>query len=294
MRKIHWNTIVMILFSVVIVVVSILGKDLLLQQTEGKLLNRKGEISMEAPVAGWQLETEAEPEVSDGNTNRNSQLTIDQVQGALNNWYSRQYEIIHDPVEGQLSIEEAIKNATDWMSVMRGKLQIAEEEKTVYSVNAVLKVGVREMDQKEPLQAYHSFWTVRLAGKHIAANLLVNAVTGEVWAAELVLYMTDTLEYGTGNAQCTGWNEMSTTDTSECRQQSLFAFVEQIGVWEAGDKVELLTEKDNTFLRGENGAVARMQCVQTQSPDLYYYEYNGYVVEKAEYIKIVYKFGFEE
>lgn len=70
--------------------------------------------------------------------------------------------------------------------------------------------------------------------------------------------------------------------------------MEQIGAWKAGDKVELLTEKDNTLLRGENGAVARMQCVQTQSSDLYHYEYNGYVVEKAEYMKIVYKFGFEE
>lgn len=38
----------------------------------------------------------------------------------------------------------------------------------------------------EALQAYHSFWAVRLAGKHIAANLLVNAVTGEVWAAVLI------------------------------------------------------------------------------------------------------------
>ena len=274
MRENHWKTLAMLFFSAVIVFGSSLGKDFLLLQTERKLMNQQGKIAVATPVIGWHMSTDAETETT-GDMIINSKLTVGQVREALYNWNNSQYKMIHDPVEGQLSMEEAAKNAIDWLSVMKKELQVAEFDETFYSVNAVLNLGVQEKSNKEPLQAYYSFWTVRLVGKDITATLLLNAVSGEVWEAKIVL---------------------PTMDIKERTLQSLNTFAEQTGIWEAGDKAEIMLDKDCTAIKGKNGGVAEMQCTGSQQIGLYRYEYGKTmeIAEHSEYMEIVYKIWFKD
>lgn len=274
MRENYRNALVMLFFSVVIVLGSSLGKDVLLRQTERTLLNQQGEMAVEPPVVGLQVAVNAE-----GNSRENTvidrRLTVEQARDALDNWNNSKYEMIHDPVEGQLSMEEAAKIAIDWLTVMENELQLAKTDKSIYSVSAILYVGVQEQNRKEQLQAYHSFWTVQLVGKDMTATLLLNAVSGEVWKAEIALPKRNLEEH---------------------LLHLLYTFVELTGLWEEGDKAEILLDKDCAVMKGKNGAVAKLQCTELQQAGVSLFEYEEIMenIDITEYMKIEYTIGFEE
>lgn len=115
--------------------------------------------------------------------------TAAQVKEAAESWNDRSGEILHEPVEGQISMEKAIEAGEGWLAAIgieEGRLQAMD--KGMYFVRATLGVGVQKSDHGVAREPYYSFWTVQFCSEAADAILYINAVAGKVWGAELTLY----------------------------------------------------------------------------------------------------------
>lgn len=158
----------------------------ILQIMEARLLTEGGRVEMESQVRTWDSrENDKSGVVSENTAGERNVLKINQIEDAIKCWNNRNSLILHEPVAGQISMEEAVKAGEMWLIEMG----IGEEnDEAAYTINAELGIGVPTEEVLEQLEAYYSFWTVKYSGKSISAILYLNAVTGKVWAAEIILY----------------------------------------------------------------------------------------------------------
>lgn len=158
----------------------------LLAVRERRLLSGYGVMEAQTPAFFWE-EKEAEDPGTGGEAPQ-----MQQVESALRAWQECRGEILHEPMAGQISMEEAFEAARDWIRSMAAKEcfpsglleeqgRLADEE----SLTAVLSMAVGEEKETEPLCSY---WKVNFANPHARIALSVNALTGCVWEAEVVLY----------------------------------------------------------------------------------------------------------
>ena len=163
------------------------GMRALLQARVDRLLGQSGVLEVPAPVREWQTEAEArkaretvqEPEPL---------LTLSQMEDAVRYWETAPAEILHDPVEGQLSMEEAIEAGRSWLERMGLLADVWEEEKLL--TIAMLSVGEPPEENGRMPEPYYSFWTLRIYASGWEATLALNAVTGDVWGGNVTLYNT--------------------------------------------------------------------------------------------------------
>lgn len=185
MRKYKY-TFISLIFTVLFIFGSMATMNYILRIREMQLLTESGMEEVELPVREW----------GDwGNSNENVVgadpdgaryfLTISQVEEAIKSWNDRAEVTLHDPVAGQISMEEAIENGEEWLNAM----EISEEmDAASFTISAELGIsGVKE-DTGERLEAYFSFWTVTYSNQSMSAILYLNAVTGKVWGADITLY----------------------------------------------------------------------------------------------------------
>lgn len=175
-------TFLSLIFAVLFIMGSIVIANVILRQREMKLLSERGDIKVESPVREWES-GENRDENADGNDKENS-LSMKQVEEAVKNWNNRTGVILHEQVAGQISMKEAIQNGEKWLAEMKIS---DEKEKLSFSVNAELGVGRQKEDTGER-EAYFSFWTVTYVNQSMNAVLYLNAVTGNVWGAEIKRY----------------------------------------------------------------------------------------------------------
>ena len=175
-----------LVFALFFVFGSMAAMNFILRIRETSLLTESGKVEVESPVHAW--ENWQNDEESPANEDTGSEgyiLNMQQIEDAIESWNNRTNTILHDPVAGQIPMEEAIKAGENWLIEMK-----IEEDMDVmsYSVNAELGVSGRMEDAGEKLDAYYSFWTVRYSSQSMRAILCVNAVTGKVWGAEITSY----------------------------------------------------------------------------------------------------------
>jgi len=176
-------TIVSFLFAVFFIFGSMEVMDYILQIRETQLLTEKGRVKMESPVRTW--ENDKEDTMSEDIADERYVLKTEQTEDAITCWNDRDRSILHDPVAGQISLEEAVKAGEKWLIEMG----IGEEQEVAAcTINAELGVGVQAEDAGEQLEPYYSFWTVTYSDQSMSAILYLNAVTGKVWGAEITLY----------------------------------------------------------------------------------------------------------
>lgn len=189
MKGKHNYTVFTILFTAFFMVGSAGGMNLFLQATEERLLTESGSEKPESPVRTWQ-EPESLSEENEVAWDTAHTLTMGQMEEAVDCWQNRQQEVTHIPVEGQISLGDALENAEDWLIQMGFITEMQMEEA---AVQAELHVGTSvwwEDVQREP---YYSFWIVTVvsgSGSKNYAYLRLNAVTGKVWQAEVTMYGT--------------------------------------------------------------------------------------------------------
>lgn len=191
----HKYTFVSLIFSAFFIFGSMAAMNYILRIREAKLLTESGRVEVESPVRAWEnWQDNEESPVNEDIGSEGYILNIQQIESAIECWNDRTNIILHDPVAGQISMEEAIKAGETWLSQMK----IQEEMDAVsYSVNAELGVSGRIDDVGEKLDAYYSFWTVHYSSQSMRAILSINAVTGKVWGAEITSYgsMAEELPY---------------------------------------------------------------------------------------------------
>ena len=179
-------TFISLMFAVLFIFGSMTAMNYILRVRETQLLTESGRAEVESPVREWEGWGIGDEIVVSGDTDGERYvLTTNQVEEAVKSWNNRTAVTLHDPVAGQITMEEAIENGERWLIEMEiGK----EKDAASFSISAELGVGGQKQDTGERLEAYFSFWTVTYSNQSMSAILYLNAVTGKVWGAEITLY----------------------------------------------------------------------------------------------------------
>ena len=197
MNKSYKYTILTLFLALVFAFGSMAGVNFILRAKERQLLTERGRAIVETPVRSWQGKESGE----DGETEEESDsigyaLTTGQVEDILSCWNNRTGVTVHNPVTGQITMEEAIKEGKKWLVEM----EIGENESegtAAYSVSATLGIATQKVSVGAQSEPYYSFWTVQFSGSSMNAVLYLNAVTGKVWSADITLYeeMSEEIPY---------------------------------------------------------------------------------------------------
>ena len=179
-------TVLSLIFAAGFILGSMEVMNQILRIREARLLTVSGRAEVEEPVLGWEDWGKDRGQDVDGDADGGRPvLTAEQMEKAAESWENRTGVILHDPVAGQISMEEAIKTGERWLDEMEtGK----EAEEASFSISAELGVGRQRETGSGRLGACFSFWTVTYSGRSMNAVLYLNAVTGKVWGAQIVRY----------------------------------------------------------------------------------------------------------
>ena len=109
-------------------------------------------------------------------------LSEPEIASILRNWESPGSVITHEPVEGQISMEQAITEARAGLALLAGQgLQIGVLLDYSARVAAYLGHNILEGQTGQPIDPAYSYWLVTFANEELRAALVINAVTGQVW-----------------------------------------------------------------------------------------------------------------
>lgn len=185
MNRARIYTVVSWTFALIFVFGSMFCMNFLLQFRVKKILSTHGKVEVESPVRAWQEGEETDI------YQKKYMLTTTQMEDTMRLWNEKQGEVIHDPVEGQLTMEEAIESGKKWIEDMQIGNQAEDKQKSVtniYSIHATLSVAEQKDSNYMKLEPYYSFWSLELSSRTMNVNLWLNAVTGNVWRASIMLY----------------------------------------------------------------------------------------------------------
>ena len=148
MNKSHKYTFLTLLLASVFIFGSMAGMNLILRVREGQLLTERGSALAETPVRAWGDLEDGEEAVSDKRHQETYTLTVEQMEEVIGHWNSREGDIIHEPVTGQISMAEAIENSKEWLLKMNF-VETKSDNDLADSVNATLSIGKKRERSEE-------------------------------------------------------------------------------------------------------------------------------------------------
>lgn len=193
MNRTSKYTLLSLLFAAVFVFGSMAGTDLILQMWEKRRLQESGTVTMESPVLAWQsAETEEEYVKQDsGPFDRDKEedltLTEKEIEQVIRYRKNCEGELLHDPVKGQITMEQAFASGENWLVEM-GVWDHSRTHSEPLLHRASLGTKTAKEGLHMPIEPYYSFWTVRFSSTDMYVSLSVNAMTGRVWDAKITLY----------------------------------------------------------------------------------------------------------
>ncbi|MCL2146471.1 MAG: hypothetical protein FWH52_01565 [Synergistaceae bacterium] len=126
---------------------------------------------------------------SGANEEKQHTMTVQDIYQVLLNWEAAGNERAHEPSKAQLTMEQAINAAKSGLiyfkeqGVIPGEILELDFEKT----NAYLCQNQTLEQMSQFLDPVYSYWTVTFAGERMNAALTVNAVTGQIWKANITI-----------------------------------------------------------------------------------------------------------
>lgn len=187
MKKTYKYTVLTVVLAIVFSFGSMAGMNLILKARERQLLTKSGRSVMEVPV-----QTNVGQE-KDQNFNKDrGTLTIEQIEKVVSLWDEPDEVVVHNPADGQISMGEAIRAGQEWLINMG--MEVERKDNDEVHQYATLSTAVRESSEEEDdnqdvqTAPYNSFWRVQFYSSSLEAYLYVNAVTGQVWSADIILY----------------------------------------------------------------------------------------------------------
>ena len=193
MNRASKYTLLSLLFAAVFVFGSMAGTDLILQMWEKRRLEESGTVTMESPVLAWQsAETGEEYDGQDGeplvrDKEEDLTLTEKEIEQVIRYRKNCEGELLHDPVKGQITMEQAFAAGENWLVEM-GFWDHGRTHAEPLLHRASLGTKTAKEGLHMPIEPYYSFWTVRFSSTDMYVSLSVNAMTGRVWDAKITLY----------------------------------------------------------------------------------------------------------
>ena len=161
-----------LLLAISFIGLSMFSSRYLLKQKETALLSGSGTIQQSSPVSAG----------LNGNDSTATTLSIEDIQAVVGNWSTRVGLYVHEPVEGQITMKEAVKSVDEWLIKMGLSEGIYSGNSTVRST---LNVAKSKKDAPDLLSPISSFWEVVVYGDELEGAFYVNAVTGQIWEAHI-------------------------------------------------------------------------------------------------------------
>lgn len=157
---------------------------------ETEILVVKGQVSMDVSEtdktqSDTSIQGEFEGEV----------LSEETMAEVLTVWEAGGREVLHEPMEGQMSMEQAIKAGRDWINTLAEKNILSADllECNFESTNAVLCT----LDSKASIEkSLISYWTVTFENGDVDIVLKIHATSGQVWRA-VISIGEDNMLFGT-------------------------------------------------------------------------------------------------
>ena len=229
MNKSYKYTILTLFLAIMFAIGSMEGMNLILQTRERQFLSESGRVVVEAPVRAWQeQDSNMEGENRDNLIKEGYVITAEQMEEVIRQWDGRMAVTVHNPVKGQISMAEAVKAGEEWLAEMGMEGNRQEKDMESNSMNAMLGVAVQNPSAEAPLKPYYSYWIMQFSNQSMKAVLYLNAVTGQVWSAEIILLedLPEEIPYEKLNlfAKLSGL-QISNTDTVIKNQEGTQAFL---------------------------------------------------------------------
>ena len=113
-------------------------------------------------------------------------LSENEIVAVLRNMTSRGRWTPHEPMAGQINMEQAI---TLGLAGLAGYAEVLPAEAFAFNtINANLRQNLQDGNQF--LEPVYSFWTVTFTGEMMSATLTMHAATGQIWGVDIIpLYM---------------------------------------------------------------------------------------------------------
>ena len=111
-------------------------------------------------------------------------LTEDEIASILQNWEAIGREIPHEPTAEQITMEEAINIAQDWLNLISVEFQLFGYMDYFESPTARLSQN-QQRGGPPFLPPSYSYWTVQFNSPLMRATMIINAVEGQVWKTEI-------------------------------------------------------------------------------------------------------------
>jgi hypothetical protein len=125
--------------------------------------------------------------------NDNLSISEHEIVSILQNWKSRIPERPHEPMQDQISMEQAIEIAqVEVLSYVEQGL-FHSEILELSLENAYLCQKVQEGSGF--LNPIYSYWSITLVGEGMMTNLIINAVTGQIWKCNFMATKPPAIEF---------------------------------------------------------------------------------------------------
>lgn len=155
----------------------------MLNRKEAEILAQTGQISMEAPENEDGDESSQDAPVTSGEF-KGENLSEDMMAQILSVWESGGRELLHEPSEGQINMEQAIDIGRDWIGKLSQNniLPAYLSDSDFDNTNAVLCTLDKHVSIDEALISY---WRITYVKDDVRINLVIHAVIGQVWSADI-------------------------------------------------------------------------------------------------------------
>ena len=105
-----------------------------------------------------------------------------EIVAVLRSWETPGPPIVHEPIAGQVTMEQAIAEARAGLALLAGQgLNIGALLDDSARVVAYLSHNVQEGQRGQPIDPNYSYWTVTFAEGELRATAIINAATGQAW-----------------------------------------------------------------------------------------------------------------
>ncbi|MDR1130907.1 MAG: hypothetical protein LBL15_00620 [Oscillospiraceae bacterium] len=196
MRKQNVLTILGIALSFVIAIGGWAVTSMLIDLKSDALLSAGGLTPVYAPAATSSGHTKLDDNpniMGEDISGERSIFSAIEISRILSNWESRANEQPHEPMEGQITMEQAIAIGQKGLSYFYDQgiipAQLLEYSKTdAYLCQRQPSGGAGKM-----LSPDYSYWGLSFSGENGSVRFSINAMTGQIWKADLGINSSETV-----------------------------------------------------------------------------------------------------
>lgn len=154
----------------------------MVEKKENRILGQKGQITVQSDHKGKDADLSGTAEKNESFTGR--KLSESEIAQVLTVWEAGGKKTPHEPMEGQMDMEQAVEKGAEWIDSIAEK-EILFSSETVKDFDKTTAKLCTFDDETETPKEMISFWEVNFQKPDVQIVLKIHALSGEVWAADI-------------------------------------------------------------------------------------------------------------